>query len=87
MGEHEPINQRSTADAGGSLDAGMLRVCCHCGREADHDGAWHAPTHGSGKDPRMISHGICKMCLWRWYPDLAPAVMSDTRTASGDGSL
>jgi uncharacterized protein YaiE (UPF0345 family) len=51
----------------------MTCVCCHCKRERTGPDEWrdHAPRPGE-----RLTHGICPVCLYKLYPDIAPLVRS-----------
>lgn len=46
-------------------------VCCNCHRERTGAGEWRDHTPRPGE---RLTHGICPMCLYDLYPDIAPLV-------------
>ncbi len=49
----------------------LVCVCCNCKRERTSPDEWrvHVPQAGE-----QLTHGICVVCLYELYPDVAPLV-------------
>jgi len=52
----------------------MRVVCCGCGAVME-----------AGDAPEPVSHGICRPCVYRLYPDMAHAVMHEIETGERYG--
>ena len=52
-------------------DTKMTCVCCHCRRERTAADEWRDRTPIAGE---RLTHGICPVCLYELYPDLAPLI-------------
>jgi hypothetical protein len=49
----------------------MICVCCNCQRERTGSDEWREHTPQPGE---RLTHGICPVCLYQLYPDIAPLV-------------
>lgn len=48
---------------------GILPICAHCKRIRDEQGQWQAvETYVRGRSNADFSHGICPICLDKYYP-------------------
>jgi uncharacterized protein YaiE (UPF0345 family) len=54
-----------------STPAEMTCVCCNCKREKADADEWREHTPRPGE---RLTHGICPVCLYELYPDVAPLV-------------
>ena len=49
----------------------MTCVCCNCKREKTSNDEWREHTPRPGE---RLTHGICPVCLYELYPDIAPLI-------------
>ncbi len=50
--------------------AGLIRQCAHCRRAEDPaTGEWHWVAELIAQPAREVSHGLCAVCLERYYPE------------------
>ena len=51
--------------------ADLICVCCNCNRERAGTDEWRDHTP---RPNERLTHGICPVCLYDLYPDIAPLV-------------
>ncbi|NTV13700.1 MAG: PAS domain S-box protein [Desulfobulbaceae bacterium] len=52
---------------------GIIPICASCKKIRDEEGAWHQlESYISAHSTTKFSHGICKDCAHKLYPDLYP---------------
>jgi C4-dicarboxylate-specific signal transduction histidine kinase len=50
---------------------GILPICSHCKKIRDDDGYWNQlEAYISAHSEAQISHGICRECAEKYYPEL-----------------
>jgi response regulator RpfG family c-di-GMP phosphodiesterase len=51
--------------------SGLLPICTHCKKIRDDDGYWNQiEVYIENQSEAQFSHGICKECAEKYYPDL-----------------